>query len=60
MRTTLNNITQTGLSTLESFPKEVKETLFTDNIRGRHKIFSTADLWNIQRQTKYRIQRRFI
>ena len=26
----------------------------------RHKIFSTADLWNIQRQTKYRAIRRFI
>ncbi len=30
------------------------------NIHIRHKVFSTADLWNIQRQTKYRVLRRFI
>ena len=29
-----------------------------DNSRNR--IFSAADLWNIQRQVKYRLGRRFI
>jgi hypothetical protein len=60
MKASSNIIAQPGLSILESLPNEVKETLFTDSIRGHHKIFSTADLWNIQRQTKYRAQRRFI
>ena len=46
--------------TLKELTKEVKETLAQCNILSHHKIFSQADLWNIQRQAKQRVQRRFI
>ena len=41
------------------FSKEVKEALsavFTDT---RNKIISAADVWNIQRNKRSRVQRRF-
>jgi hypothetical protein len=59
MKTTFKNEFQSVISTVEVLP-EVKETLFTNKGQGSHKTFNTADLWNIQRQTKYRTQRRFI
>lgn len=37
----------------------VKETLATGYNLPSHKKFTSADLWNIQRQGKTRIQRRF-
>jgi hypothetical protein len=46
--------------TLEQLTKEVKETLAPANFLVQHKTFCAADLWNIQRQAKQRIQRRFI
>lgn len=39
---------------------EVKEVLATEFKKGRDRILSTADLWNIQRQRKARVQRRYI
>jgi hypothetical protein len=37
----------------------VKETLAIDFNYSKNKTFTAADLWNIQRQGKSRIQRRF-
>jgi len=31
-----------------------------DTGSDRSKLFSAADLWNIQRQTRYRVSRRFL
>lgn len=44
---------------VENLARVVNETLITDFRRPICKIFTAADLWNIQRQGKYRIQRRF-
>ncbi len=38
----------------------VKQNSIIENLSSRHKVFSSADLWNIQRQTKYRAGRRFL
>ena len=45
---------------LTSLTTEVKETIAFDLVAPQHKIFTTADLWNIQRQTRARAQRRFL
>ena len=42
-----------------SLTSEVKETLALDHIEKNGRIFSAVDVWNIQRQKKSRIQRRF-
>jgi hypothetical protein len=59
MKTTFKNESQSVIRTIEILP-EVKETLLSNKDQGRHKTFCTADLWNIQRQTKHRLTRRFI
>lgn len=38
---------------------EVKETLATGFGLPQQKTFTAADLWNIQRQTKARVQRKY-
>lgn len=38
----------------------VKQNSISENMNSRHKVFSSADLWNIQRQTKSRTGRRFL
>jgi hypothetical protein len=60
MKASSTKFAQLETSTLEGLTMEVKETLATTSILGQHKIFSSADLWNIQRQAKQRVQRRFI
>jgi hypothetical protein len=50
--------TQMSLEQLEILTTVVKETLATGLVQPKRKIFSAADLWNIQRQGKTRIQRR--
>ena len=60
MKASSNKFAQLETLTLEGLTREVKETLATTNILSQHKIFSSADLWNIQRQAKQRVQRRFI
>ena len=60
MKASSNKFAQIEPSTLERLTTEVKETLVPANILSQHKTFSAADLWNIQRQVKYRVQRRFI
>jgi len=39
---------------------EVKEVLITGYKKNKDRVLSTADLWNIQRRQKARMQRRFI
>ena len=39
---------------------EVKEILATGFTKTQNRILSTADLWNIQRQRKARVLRRYI
>lgn len=39
---------------------EVKEILATGFKKTQNRILSTADLWNIQRQRKARVLRRYI
>ena len=46
--------------TLEKLTEQVQETLAPANMLSQHKTFCAADLWNIQRQVKSRVQRRFI
>ena len=41
-----------------SFSQEVKETLSTVFTQVRSKAISAADVWNIQRQKRSRVQRR--
>lgn len=45
---------------LENLTSVVNETLATGINLPKSRIFTTADLWNIQRQDKSRIQRRLI
>jgi hypothetical protein len=60
MKSTSTKFALVEPSTLEVLTKEVKETLAPASILSQHKVFSAADLWNIQRQAKQRVQRRFI
>jgi hypothetical protein len=49
MKTSVTTFSLTG---------EVKETLSL--VFNRNKIFSAADMWNIERRKRNRVQRRFI
>ena len=60
MKATSNKFAVLELTTLEELTKEVKETLAPAAMLHQHKVFSVADLWNIQRQAKQRTQRRFM
>ncbi|MEO6548232.1 MAG: hypothetical protein ABIN94_09540 [Ferruginibacter sp.] len=44
---------------VDSLTTVVKETLANGFNYSKPKIFTVADLWNIQRQGKVRIQRRY-
>jgi len=41
-------------------PTEVKEVLANGNKTSRDRLLTSADLWNIQRQRKARVLRRYI
>jgi len=45
--------------TMEDLTSEVKETI-AFNLVNQHTNFTTADLWNIQRRSKPRNQRRYL
>ncbi|MEP7143555.1 MAG: hypothetical protein ABI707_11825 [Ferruginibacter sp.] len=49
---------QMSAQQLENLTSEVKETLAIGFDQHKSKIFTAADLWNIQRQGKSRTQRR--
>jgi len=42
-----------------SFTKEMRTTISVVYNQTRSKIISAADVWNIQRQKRARVQRRF-
>ena len=46
-------------SNTSSFTQEVRETLSAVFTQARSKAISAADVWNIQRQKRSRVQRRF-
>ena len=46
-------------SQIENLTREVKETIAFEPGAAVSKTFTTADLWNIQRQARTRVQRRF-
>ena len=50
-------VSKTEMSTLT---QEVKETLVTNFETTQEKIFSAADLWNIQRNKRRNNNRRFL
>ncbi len=50
--------TQLGKEEINSLTATVTETVAFDCKAGQHKIFSAADLWNIQRQKRNFVQRR--
>ncbi len=62
MRTETNNLFATiSNDHLNQMVKEVKETVATDANQDNGKnIFSTADLWRIQKNRRARVQRRMI
>lgn len=53
----LTPVSQEGIIKLTS---EVKEILVPDYKKNEHRILSTADLWNIQRNRKARQYRKYI
>ncbi len=53
-----NFLIQMSKKQFENLTTVVKETLATDINMPARKTFTTADLWNIQRQGKTRIQRK--
>jgi hypothetical protein len=60
MKKHLNSLlSQLRTEQLETLTTIVKETLATGFELPKSKVFTSADLWNIQRQGKSRIQRRF-
>lgn len=60
MRKQLNGLlSELRLEQLEILTTMVKETLATECNHPKAKTFTAADLWNIQRQGKSKLQRRF-
>lgn len=52
--------TSVSKNELANLTKEVKETIAFGLVEPRTKVFTAADLWNIRRQAKSRIQRRYL
>ena len=60
MKKTLNKLfSSLSNQQLNNLTKVVDETIATDFNLSNSKVFTVADLWNIQRQGKSRIQRRY-
>jgi len=60
MKKNLNNLfTQINAEQLETLTTVVNETPITDFNLSKDRTFNVVDLWNIQRQGKNRIQRRY-
>ena len=55
-----NFLTAINQEAVTNLTKEVKETLVSGYKKSQNQILSTADLWNIHRQRKVRLVRRFI
>lgn len=60
-RTSNSLLTQLSNAAIESLTIVVKETIAAVPVSAKsNRAFTTADLWSIQRQTRYRATRRFI
>jgi hypothetical protein len=60
MKLSSNNLLETlTVPQLENLTFQVKETLDISRRKQNEKIFSAADLWDIQRRRKYNSGRRF-
>lgn len=55
-----NPISQLTSSQMDTLTTIVKESVAFDATPITHHVFTTADLWNIQRNAKQRVQRRFL
>ena len=61
MKTTFNSLfNQLSTATSEINVKEDKGTTASEATQHQYKNFSAAELWNIQRQRKSRVQRRYM
>jgi hypothetical protein len=62
MKTNNNNpLIQMEKEELQELCKQVKESVASDaEIKNIRQQFGLADLWNIQRSTRYRVQRRIL
>ncbi|MBL0356570.1 MAG: hypothetical protein IPP72_06580 [Chitinophagaceae bacterium] len=61
MKKSVKNIfSRISQTEIDNFTREVKETIAFEITTAREKVFTTADLWSIQRQGRTRISRRFI
>jgi hypothetical protein len=52
--------TKFSKDSLADLTNEVKETIAFGLVEPHHKIFTIAELWNIRRQAKARVQRRYL
>lgn len=52
--------TKINKDTLADLTMEVKETIAFNLANPPRKIFTDAELWNIRRQAKARVQRRYL
>ena len=61
MKKSFNSLfAQLSNSSLQNLTNEVKETISYVCNKPTTRTFTTADLWNIHRQGKSRVQRRFL
>ena len=61
MKTQTNSFyTFIGKAQLSNYATDIKETVAMDFCNKTQKIFSAADMWNIERRRRTRTQRRFI
>lgn len=60
MKTLSNKFSPLEKFSFVEMTKDVNETSTTESSMKRHKTFSAADLWNIQRQIRLRTHRRFL
>ncbi len=59
IQTNSSLFTTISKTTVKNLTAVVKETLALDFTSQQHKTFSTADMWNIHRNGRTRIQRRY-
>jgi len=52
-------LTQKERAQVKKTTEDVNETILNDSQNEHNKVFSAADLWNIQRKRKVMIQRRY-
>lgn len=54
MKLTSNNLLETlNYEELKNLTKEVRETIAVVNTKSAKKVFTSADLWNVQRRRRF-------